>query len=71
MIDVHLKKVLRRDDLTAQEQQAVRDLVASTMRVAADKIVVRAGVPLKESMILLEGWAARAKDLPSGSEPRK
>jgi len=66
MIDVHLKKVLRRDDLSAQEQQAVRDLVASTMRVAADKIVVRAGVPLKDSMILLEGWAARAKDLPSG-----
>lgn len=66
MIDVHLKKVFRRDDLSAREQQAVRDLVASTMRVAADKVIVRAGVPLNESMILLEGWAARAKDLRSG-----
>ena len=66
MIDVHLRKVLRRDDLSAHEQQAVRDLLASTMRVGADKVIVRAGMPLKESMILLEGWAARAKDLPSG-----
>lgn len=66
MIEIHLKKLLRRDDLSAQEQQAVRDLVASTFRVAADKTIVRAGVPLKDSMILLEGWAARAKDLPSG-----
>lgn len=66
MIEVHLKKVLRRDDLTAEEQQAVRNLVSSTMRVPADRVIVRAGVPLKESMILLEGWAARAKDLPSG-----
>ena len=66
MIEVHLKKVLRRDDLTAEEQQAVRNLVSSTIRVPADRVIVRAGVPLKESMILLEGWAARAKDLPSG-----
>lgn len=66
MIEVHLKKVLRRDDLTAEEQRAVRNLVSSTIRVPADRVIVRAGVTLKESMILLEGWAARAKDLPSG-----
>ncbi len=66
MIEVHLKKVLRRDDLTREEQQAIRDLVSDTVRVAADKVIVRAGATLKESMILLQGWAARAKDLPSG-----
>ena len=66
MIDVHLKKVLRRDDLTREEQQAIRDLVSHTVRVAADKVIVRAGAQLKESLILLDGWAARAKDLPSG-----
>jgi CRP-like cAMP-binding protein len=66
VIDVHLKKLRRRDDLSTDEEQAVRDLVSHTIEVAADKVFVRAGETLNHSTVLLKGWAARAKDLPTG-----
>jgi CRP-like cAMP-binding protein len=66
MIENLLKKLRRRDDISAEEEQTVRNLVSHTVRVAADKVVIRAGELLKESLIVLDGWAARAKDLPSG-----
>jgi CRP-like cAMP-binding protein len=66
MIDVHLKKLRRRDEISAQEERVVRDLVSETVRVASDKVITRAGQPLNHSMFLIEGWAARAKDLANG-----
>ena len=66
MLEVHLRKLRRRDDISAEEERAINNLASHTMRVAADKIVIRNGEPLNQSLILLDGWLARAKDLPSG-----
>ena len=66
MIDIHLKKLRRRDDISPEEERVIRNLVSHTTQFGADKVVIRAGEALNQSLILLRGWAARAKDLPSG-----
>jgi CRP-like cAMP-binding protein len=66
MITAHLKKLRRRVDLSSAEEQAIRHLVAEKRTIPADQIVVRAGVELHVSILLLSGWMARVKDLPSG-----
>jgi len=66
MISVHLKKLKRHVELSRDEEQAIRDAVAETRSVPADKILIRNGVELSSSLILLEGWLARSKDMPAG-----
>ena len=66
MIEVHLRKLRRRDDISAEEEQAIRDSVADIVDHPADKTVIRAGQEVRESTLLLSGWMARAKDLSSG-----
>jgi CRP-like cAMP-binding protein len=66
MIELHIRKVRRRDEISAEEVHAIRDLVSDVVQVPADKTVIRADKELSECMILLKGWMARAKDLPSG-----
>lgn len=66
MLEVHLQKLRKRDEISAEEERFINNLVSHTVRVPADKVVIRSGELLKESLILLQGWLARAKDLPSG-----
>jgi CRP-like cAMP-binding protein len=66
MITVHLKKLKRRIELSTDEENAIRGAVAETRNVRADEILVRSGQPLNSSIILLDGWMARSKDLASG-----
>ena len=66
MIEVHLRKLRRRDDISAEEEQAIRDSVADIVDHPADKTVIRAGQEVRESTLLLRGWMARAKDLSNG-----
>ena len=66
MISPHLRKLRQRTEISADEERAIRGLVAETRRLPADIIAVRAGKPLNSSMLLLDGWMARAKDLSSG-----
>lgn len=66
MIEKHLLKLRARDDLSADEEKAIRDLVANVVELPADRTFIRAGQELRESTLLLEGWMARAKDLPNG-----
>ena len=66
MITVHLKKLRQRIEISSDEERAIRDAVKETRRVAADEILVRAGEELNASMMLLDGWMARVKDLPGG-----
>lgn len=66
MITVHLKKLRKRVEVSADEERAIRASVAETRVVAADEIAVRSGEKLNSSMMLLSGWMARSKDLPSG-----
>lgn len=66
MISVHLKKLRKRTEISADEERAIRDAVAETRRLPADEVVVRAGEELNSSLMLLDGWMARSKDLQSG-----
>jgi len=66
MITVHLKKLRRRTEISSEEERAIRAAVAEVRQVRADELVVRAGEYLSSSIILLDGWLARSKDLPGG-----
>jgi CRP-like cAMP-binding protein len=66
VIDLHLKKLRKRDTISPEEERWIRDSVTSTIQVPSDRTVIHAGETLNHSLILLKGWAARAKDLPSG-----
>lgn len=66
MISVHLKKLRKRTEISSEEERAIRGIVTETRRLPADELVVRAGEELNSSLILLDGWMARSKDLQSG-----
>lgn len=66
MITPHLKKLRLRTDVSAEEERVIRGLVSETRQVPADQMLVRAGQPLDSSLMLLDGWLVRSKDLPSG-----
>ena len=66
MIEAHLAKLRKRDDISAEEEQAIRGAIGDTRRVQADEIIIPAGKELHVSTLLLDGWAARVRDLPNG-----
>jgi CRP-like cAMP-binding protein len=66
MIEVHLKKLRARDSISAQEEEEIRGLVSQVLEVQQDRTFIRHGDDLNQSTLLLSGWMARAKDLPSG-----
>ncbi len=66
MISVHLKKLRKRVEISADEERAIRNAVAETRRVPADQMVVRSGEELSACLMLLSGWMARSKDLSGG-----
>lgn len=66
MIGVHLKKLRKRVDLSAEEERAIRESVVEVRDLPPDYIAVRSGTELHSSMMLLEGWMARSKDLSGG-----
>lgn len=66
MITVHLRKLRRRIEISSEEERAIRGLVSETRRCRADELIVRAGEELNHSVLLLDGWLARCKDLPGG-----
>ena len=66
MISVHLKKLRRRTEISSDEERAIRNAVAETRKVPADQILIRSGQELNSSMLLLDGWMARSKDLAGG-----
>jgi CRP-like cAMP-binding protein len=66
MISVHLKKLRRRIEISSDEERAIRAVISETRRVPADEVIIRAGEELNISLMLLDGWLARSKDLPGG-----
>lgn len=66
MITVHLRKLRRRIEISSEEERAIRGLVLETRRFRPDELIVRAGEELNNSLLLLDGWLARCKDLPGG-----
>lgn len=66
MIEAHLRKLRARDDVTEEEEQAVRALVSQVVEVGQDQTVIRHGQDVETSILLLSGWMARSKGLPTG-----
>ncbi len=66
MIDAHLRRLRKRDTISASEEKAIRGLVSETWRVPAHRTLIREGQPLNQSLLLVEGWLARAVDMESG-----
>lgn len=66
MITPHLKKLRKRTEISSDEERVLRGLIAETRRVPADRILIRAGEELSNSVFLLDGWMARSKDMATG-----
>jgi CRP-like cAMP-binding protein len=66
MITDHLKKLRLRSAISDEEEQAICGLVSQTRQVRADAVLVRAGQELSSSILLIDGWMFRSKDLQSG-----
>ena len=67
MIDAFLLKLRARDEVSPEEEQAIRGLISETREIGPDKTMIRAGEPLNVSLLLLDGLACRFKDLRDGS----
>lgn len=66
MITVHLKKLRKRIEISSEEERVIRASVAEVRSVRADQMVIRSGEELNASLLLLDGWLARSKDLAGG-----
>jgi CRP-like cAMP-binding protein len=66
MIEAHLRKLRKRDDISADEETAIRGAISEVRTIRADRVFIRDGQELNESTLLLDGWMARAKDLRGG-----
>ncbi|HEV2818607.1 MAG TPA: Crp/Fnr family transcriptional regulator [Allosphingosinicella sp.] len=66
MIDVHLRKLRARDEISDEEERAIRGAVAEIRDVPACATIVRAGEELSVSTLLLSGLLGRYKDLRGG-----
>lgn len=66
MIEAHLKKLRRRDEIAPEEEAAIRQAVAEIRDIGPDKVLIRRGAELSESLLLISGWLARAKLMEDG-----
>ncbi|MDP5277889.1 Crp/Fnr family transcriptional regulator [Sphingomonas sp. DG1-23] len=66
MIDKHLMKLRARDDISAEEEQALRDAAGEVIHYPANRTFITAGQELSCSTLLLDGIIARYKDLSDG-----
>jgi CRP-like cAMP-binding protein len=66
MIEAHLSKLRARDDVSSEEEAAIRDLFSQVVDMPPDKTLIHEGEELQHSVLLISGWLARAKDLRSG-----
>jgi CRP-like cAMP-binding protein len=67
MIEAHMLKLRARDEVSAEEEQAIRGAIADVKVIPADKTVIRAGEEVNVSVLLLDGLLCRYKDLRDGS----
>jgi CRP-like cAMP-binding protein len=66
VIEAHLRKLRARDDVSAEEERAIRDAVGEIRNYPADRTIIRAGEELSSSTLLLDGLICRYKDLRDG-----
>ena len=66
MIERLLLKLSARDIVSADEEDALRELIANVADIPPRRTVLQRGVPLERSILLLEGFMCRYKDLRNG-----
>jgi CRP-like cAMP-binding protein len=66
VIEKLLMKLAARDEVSPEEEAALRDAVGDAVDVPSDKTVIRAGQDLNDSTLLVEGLMCRYKDLRDG-----
>jgi CRP-like cAMP-binding protein len=66
MIEKHLMKLRARDEISAEEEAAIRSAVAETVDYPADRTIIHRGEDLDRSTLLLDGIMCRYKDLRDG-----
>jgi CRP-like cAMP-binding protein len=66
MIESLLLKLRKRDTVSAQEEEALRETIASIEDVPARQTVLRRGELLDRSVLLIDGLMCRYKDLRDG-----
>jgi CRP-like cAMP-binding protein len=66
VIDAHIRKLRARDDISAEEEQAIRAAVSEVVDHPPDRTIIRAGDLLDVSTLLLDGLLCRYKDLSEG-----
>ena len=66
MIEAHLLRLRRRDDVSADEERAIRGAIGASIEVPADRTIIRIDEELTASTLLLEGVMCRYKDLKDG-----
>lgn len=66
MIERHIAKLRARDELSAEEEQAIRSAVSEYRDYPSDKVIIRPRVELDHSTLLLDGFMCRYKDLRGG-----
>jgi len=63
MIETHLRKLRARDAISTAEEAAINAAISEVREVADNKVLVRRGQEINESLMLLDGWIARTRDL--------
>lgn len=66
MIDRHIARIRARHSLSVAEEQAIRATIAPGRAVATHHTFIEAGTRLDHSTLILDGIAARYKDLRDG-----
>jgi CRP-like cAMP-binding protein len=66
VIEAHLSKLRARDELSEEEERAIRGAVSEVKEFPADKTIIRAEQELSTSTLLLDGLMCRYKDLRDG-----
>ena len=68
MIEAHLRKLRVRDQISGEEEAAIRGAVSEVREAEADVAVVRHGIELDECLLMLDGWMARTTEMATGHQ---
>ncbi|MBV9884862.1 MAG: Crp/Fnr family transcriptional regulator [Sphingomonadaceae bacterium] len=66
MIEKAILKLKARDTLSAEEEDVLREAIQRSEDVPSDRILVRPGEELSQSILLLDGLVCRYKDMRNG-----
>lgn len=65
-LETHLRKLRKRDQISALEVEAIEGSIAEVRTLPADIVAIREGHELNVSTLLLDGWMGRTKMLATG-----